>query len=31
VYLDGEVMQLTIFPRKENERLERLLKARCNT
>lgn len=31
VYLDGEVMQLTIFPNKEKERLDRLLKNRRNT
>jgi len=30
VYLDGEVMQLNIFPKKEKERLDRLLKNRCN-
>ena len=30
VYLDGEVMQLTIFMNKEKERLERLLKTRPN-
>jgi len=28
VYLDGEIMQLTIFPNKERERLDRLLKNR---
>ena len=31
VYLDGEVMQLTIFMNKEKERLDRLLKNRCNS
>lgn len=30
VYLDGEVMQLNVFPNKEKERLDRLLKNRCN-
>ena len=30
VYLDGEVMQLTIFMNKEKERLDRLLKNRHN-
>ena len=30
VYLDGEVMQLTVFMNKEKERLERLLKTRPN-
>jgi len=30
VYLDGEVMQLTIFMNKEKERLDRLLKNRGN-
>ena len=28
VYLDGEVMQLNVFPNKEKERLDRLLKRR---
>ena len=31
VYLDGEVMQLNVFPNKEKERLDRLLKNRCNS
>jgi len=30
VYLDGQVMQLNIFPNKEKERLDRLLKNRRN-
>ena len=30
VYLDGEVMQLTVFPNKEKSRLDRLLKNRGN-
>jgi len=30
VYLDGEVMQLTVFMNKERERLERLLKNKNN-
>ena len=30
VYLGGEVMQLTVFMNKEKERLDRLLKNRCN-
>ena len=30
VYLDGEVMQLTVFMNKERERLDRLLKNRIN-
>lgn len=30
VYLDGEVMQLTVFMNKEKERLDRLLKNRSN-
>jgi predicted ribosome quality control (RQC) complex YloA/Tae2 family protein len=30
VYLDGEVMRLNVFPNKEKERLDRLLKNRCN-
>jgi len=30
VYLDGQVMQLNIFPNKEKERLDRLLKNRHN-
>ena len=29
VKLDGEVMKLTIFTRREKERLERLLKTKC--
>jgi predicted ribosome quality control (RQC) complex YloA/Tae2 family protein len=28
VYLDGEIMQLNVFPNKEKERLDRLLKNR---
>lgn len=31
VYLDGEVMQLTVFMNKEKERLDRLLKNRNNS
>lgn len=31
VYLDGKVMQLNVFPNKEKERLERLLKNKCST
>lgn len=31
VYLDGQVMRLTVFMNKEKERLERLLKNRCNS
>lgn len=31
VYLDGEVMQLTVFMNKEKERLDRLLKNRGNS
>ena len=31
VYLDGQVMQLTVFPNKEKERLDRLLKNRNNS
>lgn len=30
VYLDGEVVRLNVFPNKEKERLDRLLKNRCN-
>ena len=30
VYLDGPVMQMTVFKNKEKERLERLLKTRRN-
>ena len=31
VYLDGKVMQLNVFPNKEKERLNRLLKNRNNS
>ena len=31
VYLDGKVMQLNVFPNKEKERLDRLLKNRNNS
>jgi predicted ribosome quality control (RQC) complex YloA/Tae2 family protein len=31
VYLDGQVMQLNVFPNREKERLDRLLKNRCNS
>jgi len=31
VYLDGPITQLTLFMNKEKERIERLLKVRCNS